>query len=834
MSTDLLKTLEERLAALDAERRNLVIEINNLRSALAADRSSRRQPELLGRPKAQVTPVTPNEKILLFLRLFRCRADVFPKRWENPKSAKQGYSPACANEWIKPICQKPKIRCAECTHQKFLPLNEEVVANHLKTSDTVGTYAIRNDDTCTFLACDFDEASWREDVVAYKRAAGEFGIDVAIERSRSGKGAHAWIFFEDPVLARTARSLGTLVLAKCSELNTRLSLDSFDRFFPSQDYLPKGGFGNLIALPLQKVPREQGNSCFVDDTLRVFPDQWAYLSQVRCLSSQEVRSILDQNLPKVDLTSRKDAFDDISWITDQAILERSTGERVEFSLEGTTIEIGFGPMISIPLKDMPRQVIGKLKKIACFPNPEFYKRQRIRMQTYPEPRFIFSGEMRPEEIILPRGVLDEALKILMSAGAKVVIRDERIARKKVKVTFSGELTPEQQAAVKVWKSNDLGILCAPPGAGKTVMGCAVIAQRKVSTLILVHRQHLMDQWKRQINRFLGIPSKDIGTMSGAKKSLTGKIDIASLMSLSNIEDFSEIGQRYSQIIIDECHHVPAKSFEAILKQLPSRYILGLTATPYRKDGLEKILFHQCGPIRHEIKFIDGEMLSKSVRVFETGFKPPDEVGQRPPYHVLLHCLIRDFARNNMIVDVTRKLAIEGFPLLISDRKDHLDQLQNLLKEGSQVETVRLGSEHSARQRKLIMDQIVELRSKSVPMVLMATGSLVGEGFDLPGLDTLILATPLSFEGRMVQYAGRLHRFVEGKTKVQIIDFVDSYNAMLLKMYRNRLNAYRKMEYIVQEPQGLFATRKYRGRGLGLTPCTQMSLSVSDRTSRSSV
>jgi superfamily II DNA or RNA helicase len=529
---------------------------------------------------------------------------------------------------------------------------------------------------------------------------------------------------------------------------------------------------------------------------------------------REVRETLDRNLPKIDSSTRKEAFDDISWITDQTILDKTTADRIDYSLDGSTIEITFGPMLSVPLAGLPGKVVAKLKKTSSFPNPEFYKRQRMRLQTYPEPRFIFSGEMRPEEIVLPRGVLDEVVKILTIAGAKVIIRDERIARRKIKVTFSGELTEIQQAAIKGWKSHDLGILCAPPGAGKTVMACAVIAQRKASTLILVHRQHLMDQWKKQITRLLGIPAKEIGTMSGSKKKLTGQVDIASLMSLSNVEDLSELAQKYSQIIIDECHHVPATSFEAILKQLPARYILGLTATPYRKDGLEKVLFHQCGPIRHEIKSVDGGVLSKSVTIHETGFRTPSEAGQKPPYHVLVHYLVNDPARNRRIAELTVNSIREGsFPLLISDRKDHLDLLKKMIEENSattaSIEMVRLDGDLTAKQRRLAIEQISTLRKESKSLLLMSTGSLIGEGFDLPELDTLIIATPLSFEGRMVQYAGRIHRLAEGKSKVQIIDFVDSYSAMLLKLYRNRVGAYQKMGYKIHEPLGLFGARHYR-------------------------
>jgi superfamily II DNA or RNA helicase len=794
-----LKFLEEKLAKLDSERAKLILEINSLRTSQRHNqKQDQHLPSLVGTQCLTVTPQSPQEKIDLFLKLFRCREDVYPKRWEQPKTGKQGYSPVCDLEWVKPICQKPTIRCGDCKHQKFPPLDSSAVESHLKGHTTIGTYAIRADDTCSFLACDFDESSWKEDVLAFKQAARELGIEVYIERSRSGNGGHAWIFFDEYVHARFARSLGTLIIAKCSELNIRLSLDSYDRFFPSQDYLPKGGFGNLIALPLQKTSRDQGNSCFLDSEFNPVQDQWEHLAKVRRISKMELQALLDNNLPRVKRVESADAFDDISWSTDQAILDKTTLEKIDYYLEGKTIEVSFGPMISIPLAELAGRIVAKLRKTASFPNPEFYKLQRMRMQTYPHPRFIFSGEIRHNEIILPRGVLDEVVKILTLAGAKVVIRDERIAKKKIKVGFYGELTPEQSEAIKTWKAQDTGILMAPPGAGKTVMACAVIAERKVSTLILVHRAQLMDQWKERISQFLQIPVKDIGTLGGSKKKLTGNIDVGMLQSLAKVEDLSEISQKYSQIIIDECHHIPAVSFEDILKQLPARYVLGLTATPYRKDGLEKILFQQCGPIRYEMKLSDRSNLIKIVHFYETGFKIPEELGQRPPYHLLIQHLVTDLKRNQIIANLAvNAIYKKRVPILISDRKDHLDLLFNLISTKSpELKVVQLDGGLTGKKRKLALTQISESIKAKEHILLMATASLIGEGFDLPELDTLILASPLSFEGRMVQYAGRLHRASEGKSDVQIFDFIDSFSAIFMKMYRNRLKAYRKMGYSV--------------------------------------
>lgn len=799
-----IRDLEQRLSALETERAQVIKTINELKSEYRAQAAAARS--LLGNPAQIEAPQSPQEKIDLFLKLFRAREDVFPKRWENTKTGKQGYSPVCGNEWVKPICQKPQVRCADCVHKKFSPLDERAVEAHLRGGATIGTYAIREDDTCIFLACDFDEASWQADVAAHRDTGRMFGIEIAVERSRSGNGAHAWIFFDAPIPARLARSLGTLLLVQCSERNPRLSLESYDRFFPAQDYLPNGGFGNLIALPLQKLPREAGNSCFLDEDFRPFEDQWTYLANVRRFSRLDLDSILDQYMPKPS-SRRADAFDDKAWAIDNSILEKTSSAPAleksndESALAGVAVEIICGPMLSVPLENLPGKIVARLKKTASFVNPEFYKLQRMRMQTYPHSRFIFSGELRPDQIFLPRGVLDETVKTLSAAGAKVIVRDERIAKKKIDVTFSGELTAGQIEAVKAMKKSDFGILLAPPGAGKTVMGCALIAERKVSTLVLVHRQPLLEQWQERITSFLGVPKKEIGRLSGAKKKMTGRIDLAMLQSLTRLEDLTEITQVYSQVIIDECHHIPAASFEAILKQLPARYIVGLTATPYRKDGLEKILFQQCGPIRHEMAAIDGGALEKTVEVHETGLRIPAEWGPQPPYHMLMECLVADAARNGAIAELTvRSLSDGRFPLVISDRKEHLDLLSSAIQTRLQdFELVRLDGDLTPKQRRDAVARVHDQKAAGRPVLLMSTASLVGEGFDMPALDMLIVATPLSFEGRMVQYAGRLHRLVDGKADVRIIDFVDSFSAIFLKMYRNRLKAYRKMGYHIEAP-----------------------------------
>ena len=544
---------------------------------------------------------------------------------------------------------------------------------------------------------------------------------------------------------------------------------------------------------------------FIDHHFEPCLDQWQYLNQVRRLSASEVRGLLSEFFPKGKIS--KDGFEDVTWLTDSSILEKTSSQASpEPKLAGETIEIVFGPMLTISLEKLPSRVVAKLKKTSSFANPEFYKKQRMRMQIYDCPRFIFSGEIRPTEICLPRGVLDEVIKILNVAGAQVLVRDERIGRKKLKAEFAGILTPSQQEAVKKIRKSDIGILMAPPGSGKTVMACALIAERKVSTLVLIHRQPLMEQWRERISTFLGIPPKEIGNLSGTKKKMTGKLDLAMLQSLTKIEDLTEISQAYSQIIIDECHHIPAASFADILKRLPARYVVGLTATPYRKDGLEKILFQQCGPIRHKLENSEGLALKKFATINETGFRLPVELGPHPPYHEIIHHLTGNVVRNELIAGhVIVALRENRFPLLISDRKEHLDVLTLIINETAKIpelEIIRLDGDLTSKQRRLAIEKLHAMRSVGRKVLLVSTASLIGEGFDLPALDTMILATPLSFEGRMVQYAGRIHRLVEGKTDVQMIDYVDFSSPMLVKMYRNRLKAYRQMGYSITEPSVL--------------------------------
>ena len=801
-----ISEIEARLSELEGERKRLVVELTTLQSST---RSPDELPALMGLPALSSPPETPDEKVGLFLCLFRARESVFPKLWENPSKGKKGYSPACRNEWARGICGKPQTKCSECPNQAFPPLDAQAVKDHLQGKCTIGTYAIRENDTCTFLAADFDGDGWRQDVSAYKAAARELGIQVEIERSRSGNGAHAWIFFQEPIEARTARQLGTVVVARAQAARHTMSLSTYDRFFPNQDTLPKGGFGNLIALPLQKGPREAGNSAFLTENLSPHEDQWALLASARRVSLDEVLGILHRE--PASRAFQLVQYEDAAVASAEHALDSGSHKVIHGSYIGQ-IEIEVGSRLSVKTIDLPSSVLSAFKRTATFANPDFFNKERLRFSTWNIPRFIFCGEVLPDRLILPRGSLDACLEIAKKAGSSVVIRETRPNFSKLKATFQGELSSEQKKAVAEMTKSEIGVLVAPPGAGKTVMGCALIAKRKTSTLILVHRTPLMEQWRLRISEFLGIDAKKIGTFDGTRKKPTGEVDVGMLPSLAKLgaDEAEEMLAAYGQIIIDECHHIPAVSFDKVLQKSPARYVVGLTATPYRKDGHQAIIHMQCGPTRYEIRHVDGPTLSKRVIVRETAFKMPDDAGPQPAIHLVWEKLVADPTRLELVARDLRSAIERGrFPLVISERKEHLALLSRVFDEhlrdlGAKGFVLIGGMGKKARAATL--EQIkTALDTKTRPYIL-ATGSFIGEGFDFPALDTLIIAMPVSFKGRMIQYAGRLHRACPGKTDVIIYDYLDASSALTVSMFRKRLVAYRKMGYEIEAEAGSRANR----------------------------
>jgi superfamily II DNA or RNA helicase len=764
---------------------------------------NKRLRELLGipdeKPKehpAIADSLSPEDKVALFRSFFRGREDVYPVRWEN-RQGKSGYSPACVNEWKRPLCGKPRIKCSECENRKLLPVTDEVIQGHLTGKHTVGVYAILPDETCWFLAVDFDKKTWMEDATALLTTCEEMGIPAALERSRSGNGGHVWIFFDAPVPAGLARKLGSTILTYTMEKYHHMGLDSYDRFFPSQDTMPKGGFGSLIALPLQRVPRDKGNSLFLDMDFNPYLDQWSYLSIIRKMNQAEVEKVVyaAQRAGKVlgvRMSLTEEGADD-PWTLPPS------GKSPEKIIKGSfpeKVSIVIGNMAYIEKEGLPPAMINKLIRLAAFQNPEFYKAQAMRLSTFGKPRIISCAEDFGRHIALPRGSIDEAVSLLGAHGVKVEIRDERFHGTLIDVAFQGELRPLQDKAVRAMLKHDIGILSAPTAFGKTAVGAYLIAERKANTLVLVHRRILMDQWHERLRAFLATDA--IGSIGGGKDKRTGIVDVGMIQSLIRDGTVKDLVAEYGHIMVDECHHVSAFSFEQVLKQSKAKYITGLTATPVRKDGHHPIIIMQCGPIR----FRGDARKEARERPFEhvviprhTGFRMPDgsEDGIQPVYAAL----INDKPRNDLIFNDLLSALEEGrSPLLLTERTEHLDEFAGRLK-GFAKNIIVLRGGMGKKQLKAIAEQLTSI-PEDEERVLIATGRYIGEGFDDARLDTLFLAMPISWRGTLQQYAGRLHRLHDKKKVVRIYDYVDSDAPMLARMYGKRLKGYQAIGYEVQE------------------------------------
>ena len=742
-------------------------------------------------PVPGATPqLTTDEKVALFRRLFRGRVDVYPVRWES-KAGKTGYSPACANEWRAGVCEKPRIKCSDCGHRLLMPLADQTIYDHLAGRHTVGVYPLLKDDSCHFLAVDFDEADWRSDAAAFMQSCRELGVPAALEVSRSGNGAHAWVFFSAKIAARDARRLGTALISHTCARTRQLKLTSYDRLFPNQDTMPKGGFGNLIALPLQKTPRETGGSVFVDDALQPYADQWRFLASIRPMLPEDIE------LTILRATGGSHPLD-VTFITEED--QQEPWKRTALSkqrLPGTmptSLTVTLANLLYFDKAQLPQPLANRLIRLAAFQNPEFYKAQAMRLSVWDEPRVIGCAENFPNHVALPRGCLDAAKALLRDNGIGCDLRDERYSGEPLEVSFVGTLRLDQEKAVAVMLHHDTGILCAPTAFGKTVTAAALIARRGVNTLVLVHRTELLRQWQERLQTFLGVGKGVIGTISSGKAKPTGRIDIAVMQSLCRQGEVSEQVENYGHVIVDECHHLSAVSFEAILKRVKAKYVLGLTATPIRRDGRQPIIFMQCGPTRHTAARPTGtpQTLEAIPRYLPEQIALPVDAGIQD----LFRHVANDTRRTAAIADEIASAFEQGHKVLVlTERTEHLDAIGKALA-GRVPTLLTLHGRMSKKQRAALVNEL-EALPPDAARVLLSTGKLVGEGFDHPPLDTLVLAMPISWKGTLQQYAGRLHREHANKTHVRIIDFVDAGHPALLRMWDRRQRGYQTIDYRIR-------------------------------------
>lgn len=780
--------VSDELAALRAENTRLI-------ALLESHGIEWRPPSKPAAPPAEPSRLSTEEKVALFRRLFRGRTDVYPVRWESNTTGKSGYAPACANEWRAGVCEKPRIKCGDCSNRLLIPLSDAVIYNHLAGAHTVGVYPLMEDESCYFLAVDFDEAEWRDDARAFMQSCDELGVPTALEISRSGKGAHAWVFFAGRVSARDARRLGAAIISHTCARTRQLQLASYDRLFPNQDTMPKGGFGNLIALPLQKAPREIGFSVFVDADLRPYADQWAFLASIQPMAAFDIEPTILRAMGGVHPL-------DVTFIDDEDLATPWKRERTATGkLAGPmprSLTVTLANLIYFEKAQLPQALANRLIRLAAFQNPEFYKAQAMRMSVWDKPRVIGCAENYPQHIALPRGCLDAALSLLRDNDIACVLKDERFADAPLDVAFVGTLRIDQEMAVSAMLQHYAGVLCAPTAFGKTVTAAAMIARRGVNTLVLVHRTELLKQWQERLQAFLGVGKGVVGTIGGGKARPTGRIDIAVMQSLSRQGEVNPLVEDYGQVIVDECHHVGAVSFDAILRHVKAKYVLGLTATPIRRDGQQPIIFMQCGPIRHTAATPAGAPQDLEV-VPRSRFARIDLPSEAGIQDVFRH-LANDQDRTNAIAAEIQGAFEQGRKVLVlTERTEHLDAIRAAL-DGHEPGPFVLHGRMSKKQRGALITQLDAL-PPDAPRILLATGKLVGEGFDHPPLDTLVLAMPVSWKGTLQQYAGRLHREHASKTGVRIIDIVDTAHPALLRMWDKRQRGYRAMGYRIAAEVG---------------------------------
>lgn len=732
-------------------------------------------------PAGLVTMASPiDDKLNLYADLFRARTDVYASFWQIPRKGIAGWKPA---GWYKG---------ADRRRTRLPPLTREVLVKHLSADRLfIGFYPLLQDNSCWFLVADFDGPAAMLDALAYAKAAREEGVPAAVELSKSGRGAHVWIIFADSVPASSARALGAALLHEAMVIRGTMDLRSYDRLFPNQDVLPDGGFGNLIAAPLEGTRRAQGLTVFLDlRTLEPYPDQWEFLSTLDRLSPRDVTR----------LARRAQRTTVGSEVTQ---LSRSTATKVQPELP-PIVRAELGAALVLDIDQLPPAAVMTFKHAASIVNPKFYELQRLRKSTWDTPRFVRGYDVTLSgQLVLPRGLRHDLAGIVERAGSQLHVSDSRNAGSEIDVTFGGTLDDRQSSAVSAMLSHDDGVLEAPPGTGKTVMACAVIAERGVSTLILLDRKMLAEQWRSRLKEFLGVKA---GQLGGGRSKLTGRVDIAMLPTLARRDDVASLTSGYGQVIVDECHHLGAAAYEHSVKAIGAQFWLGLTATPTRRDGLQDLVTWQLGPIRHTL---DREAESTLLNVREV-----PEARDRLLYvhETTLECedldlapsanaeanqrLIADEPRNAQLIADIHEAAKRGRNCLVLTRRvAHLQELSGRLVALGQ-QPILLNGGMSLADRRAAVEALDDVRV-GAGVVVVGTIPFVGEGFDAPALDTMFLAAPVAFDGVLTQCVGRVIRAAPGKHRVEVHDYHDVRVPLLAGSLRRRMPGYRALGFVRQ-------------------------------------
>ncbi|WP_312753651.1 TOTE conflict system archaeo-eukaryotic primase domain-containing protein [Rummeliibacillus suwonensis] len=769
------------------------------------------------------TSRTTEQKIKLYHSYFRGREDIVADSFKNSQTGKMVYYPYCLTRKRGncPKLKNERFECSKCKVAKFRPVSDELIYEHFKGTRPYkngevlyGMYPILKDNTVYFLAIDFDKSEWwQKEVKAVFDTAAKFGLSPLIELSQSGNGAHLWFFFDSNIPAKKARQLGNYLLKQSMVDYPELSFDSFDRLFPNQDELSAGGFGNLIALPLQGNRVKRGTSRFIDEDMNLVSDIMGMLEKTPKLRESEVDALVSKMSIEFNFfrpqmieieTEEINIFD-----VDQAD-DKNTDE----------IHIKLGNTISFNRKELSGEEQARLKTLSTFHNPEFYKKLKKRLPTKDIPRLISLAEFDEKRMEIPRGLLAEVKQEYPNA----IIDDERTIGHRIEATFTGKLYPSQQLALNELKNHEIGILMADTGFGKTVLSAKLIADLGVSTLVLVNNKNLAQQWIDSLSNFLDIQSEPfeeftktgrkkkkskIGKIFGGKDSRSGNIDIALFQSLSKRDGLSELLSDYGLVIVDEAHHVAAFTFENVLKQAKSKYIYGLTATPKREDGLENIEFLRMGPIRHKAEKEIPLHIDQKLYMRFTSLGEHNSLVEQNRIHENYELMIQSQDRNEQIVnDVVEAVKDNRHLIVLTRQIEHIDKLTELLEACGLTECLYvLNSSKKAKELKI---ELEKLKADNSPFVLLTTGSYAGEGFDLPMLDTLVLAMPYSGKTSMQQFLGRLLRNLDEKDELRVYDYVDYAIPMIYRMYQKRMLSYKKLGYeiVIDDKASLYKSDFY--------------------------
>lgn len=769
------------------------------------------------------------EHASLLYSYFKGRQDVYSLR-----SSKKGYYTQCNNFWKYGICPKrdgTKIKCQDCSSQDYKELKGRVILQHLQgikedCTDVVGLYPLFPDGSCWFLVFDFDNhdesaepsKEWQQEVNALREMCSVLGIDSLVERSRSGKGAHVWIFFSDPIQASKARKFGESLLRKGAESVSLKNFTYYDRMMPMQDFLPEGKLGNLIALPLQGRALRNGNSAFVDESWNTYKDQWKRLRETRRLSEKEVDDLIKLWCPDDDAMSifQNDVVEDTAaGHTSLLFGQTPASTNRDFHAEDAdgSVKIILSDGIYVNKKGLKDRMQNAIRRIAAYSNPQFFQTLKLGFSTKDTPRIVYNGYDEGDYIVIPRGCYDELISQLSVAGVRYDVVDKRQKGRKIDIHFNGDLYSEQQIAAEKMLYNDIGVLAAATAFGKTVLGAYLIAEKKVNALVLVHNVEIMNNWIKDLSSFLTINeelptyttpkgrvkkrSSLIGTFSSQKDSTTGIIDIAMITSLGREDNINELVRNYGMVIVDECHHAAAVTHENVLRAVTARYVYGMSATINRGDKQDKKMFMQLGPIRH--RYTAKERAQKQgighyiyprftrlVDLNQSEDKNPSDY-----YRLIMQSELRNMQIVSDVIDCVKR---GRTPVVMTKYKEHAQKLYDML-QGVADHVFLLQGGKSLKERAAIREQMAAVRADE-SLVLVAIGQYVGEGFNYPRLDTMLLAMPISFEGNVEQHAGRLNRDYEGKKDAIIFDYIDQHVPTLKRMYYKRLRAYKKIGYEV--------------------------------------